>query len=208
MSIEHQILRAPLVQSVDWRFLLPLSQNDTVLFVGDQSNELKKAFEELGVPAATWPTISPAEISSDLRESTFNIVAVPYGMASDRRQGQSDRIAIYRTVRPLLKPGGVLLLGFTNVFLGNENKIPAARPGQIRRMLRSAGYVKIDFYGVYPNLMIPEYIFPLKFSPFLFTMDFHLRNRLPGTLLRILSNRIVFVGISNLIPAYFAVAKT
>ncbi|HXD09842.1 MAG TPA: hypothetical protein VN653_07260 [Anaerolineales bacterium] len=209
MHTEQQILRVPLDHSVDWRFLLPFSQDETVLFVGDQSNYLKKVFEDMGFPAAAWPsTISLPDVSSlRLSQSTFHIVAMPYGMAADTPLGKTDATSIYGAVRAFLKPGGVLLLGFNNVFRGNDTKIPAASRGQIRKTLRRAGYLAINFYGVYPNVMIPEYIIPLELFPFLFAMDFHLRSRLPGSLLGILSNRLVFTGISNLLPAYFAVAK-
>jgi hypothetical protein len=203
------MLRVPLDHSVDWRFLLPFSQDETVLFVGDRSHDLQKVFEDLGFPAAAWQsTDSLTEVSSPkLSEATYNIVAIPYGMASDRPLGKTEGSATCGALRAFLKPGGLLFLGFNNVFHRNETKIPSASPGQIRKTLRRAGFRTIDFYGIYPNLMIPEYIIPLKFFPFLFAMDFHLRSRLPDTLKRILSNRLVFTGISNILPAYFAIAK-
>lgn len=209
MGIEQQFLRIPLDHSVDWRFLLPFSQDETVLFVGDQSKYLQKVFEDIGFPAAAWPsTISLPDVSSlTLSESTYNIVAIPYGMAADTPLGKTDGTAIYGAIRAFIKPGGVLFLGFNNVFRGSSTKISSASRGQIRKNLRRAGYLTINFYGVYPNLMIPEYIIPLELFPFLFAMDFHLRSRLPRSLLGILSNRLVFTGISNLLPAYFAVAK-
>ena len=209
MSIEKQSYRDPRDQSVDWRFLLPFSKSGNVLFIGERSDYCKSFFEDMGFPSVVWPsTISSSEEPLlNLHKSTFNIVAIPFGIRSDSPLGQANKVEFFTVVRQLLEPGGVLFFGFNNIWRRNASKTTASTPHQMRRTLRKAGYPAPDYYGAYPDLIIPEYILPLKSSPYRFALKFHLRNRMPNTLLWFLSNNIVLSRLSNLLPSYFALVR-
>jgi hypothetical protein len=209
VSTEEQSYRDPPDQSVDWRFLLPFSKSGKSLFIGERSDYLKIFFEDIGFPSIAWPsTISLSEASLlNPHKSTFNIIAFPFGIRSNIHISQANKVEFFTAIRRLLEPGGVLFFGFNNIWRRNVSETITSTPHQMRIVLRKAGYPAPDYYAAYSNLMLPEYIFPLKSAPYRFALKFHLRNRIPHPLLWFLSNKIMLSGVSNFLPSYFAVVR-
>ncbi len=209
MSIEQQIFRDAPTQSADWRFILPFSAKSKILFLGERSEYLQEFFKNIGFASTAWQSeMSVAEDSLlHLKASAFDIIAIPYGIVLDSPLGRSGMLNAYKILHNFLEPEGVLFLGLSNILLRRDPKILSASFPQTQLILRRAGYASSEFHAAYPNLAIPEYIFPLKTSTLRFFFRFHFKNKIPKLILRALSNPVALGGLSNLIPFYFVVAK-
>jgi len=216
--------------SADWRFLLPIAEGSQVLIVGGEHDDFTQFFSKIGVSTTTWLCGSSsfwdertrrdnidrgASALADLSASpfppaSFDIVAIPFGFSSRNSAGRQHDIEAYQTVRRLIRPGGTLLVGFSNIWGIRRRFRPESyysTPWRIIRRLRHTGYSSIDLYGVMPNLNIPEYIFPLTTQALGFTLQHRYRYKLPANFLRWFSNSLIVSVFSKLLSGYFVVAK-
>ncbi|MDP1624366.1 MAG: hypothetical protein Q8L64_01215 [bacterium] len=214
--------KSPIFNNIDWRFLLPISSKSHVLVAGRGSDDYSRLFNKLGVTSIACcdgGNSSPSRMNEVLIKlaaqpefaSHFDAVAIPVGMPFKLLAGGvSQQIKIYRTIKELLHPKGVLLIGFSNIF-GIRRRIRAgcyySTPWYMTRLLEKAGYKSFELYGVISNLNSPDYIFPLSRHLFSFVLKHRYQYKFPSGLLWWLSNSFVAGRFLNYFPSYFVVAS-
>lgn len=214
--------------SADWRFLLPITQNSRVLIIGGEQDDFTELFGKIGISEIIWLCGSlPAggenhknngQSEFDAVESltaqsfppiSFDIIAIPFGFPGRKLL---DDVDVYQIVRSLLRPGGTMLIGFSNRFGLFRRRFQSnfyySTPCRMIRNLRLAGYSQIDIFGAMQNLETPEYIFPLKTHLLSFTLQDRYRYKLPASLLYFLSNKPVVSILLYLLSYYFVIAKS
>jgi hypothetical protein len=182
--------------SVDWRFLLPVRPGARMLVLAEAGADFAQYFSGLEL---TVVTARPGE-AGDLRDR-YDIVAIPLGIKSSHLQPSLAR---------LLKPGGLLLIGFRNRWGVRKRSSPRTgaftRRG-LQRALERAGFREMAVYGAVPDLAKPEYILPLRKQ----ALSFFLHHRYPGrraaALLRLTSLPFFFALLSRTLPCYFMLAS-
>ncbi len=186
--------------STDWRFLLPLHRESCLLVVGGKRDDYSALFERVGVASISWHADTTA--LSVLPAASFDIIAFPLGLPSGA--------AIWQTIRRLLRPGGTLLFGFSNLRGLNRDEQHGAlhsNPWFLSFKLRQEGYSQVELFGALPNLNAPENIFPLESPSLNFVLQNRYRYKLPASVLGLAFHPAMAGLLSNLIPHYFVVAK-
>jgi hypothetical protein len=197
--------------SVDWRFLLPILPESKILIVGQSCDDFTRLFNKLGIEAIPWDYDFSNSIKAPLFPVTqFDIVAVPHGFpGKDLSSNPQHHLEIYQTMQFLLKPGGIILVGFSNN-LGIRRKFTpgtySSTVAQTTRLFQKAGFKEVKFYGAIPNLSMPDYIFPITRQTIGFILEHRYRTKLSARLLRWLYNPIFTAGFSHFFTSYFAVA--
>jgi hypothetical protein len=219
--------------SLDWRFLLPIAPEIKLLVVGHECEGIYKYFLRLGIasvyyctdavpPPATDSsaeqdkqniiTFADLELRSDLL-SFFDVVVFPQGLVrmEGRANGKVGRLSERHSINKYMRSGGVLLIGFANIFFSKKNKpqpgLYHSSPGKMKRFLKKNGYALTGIYGAIPDLFIPEYIFPLTNQSVGFILRSRYTYKIPGLFLHWLTNSFLTNIIANFFPAYFVVAK-
>ena len=195
--------------SLDWRFLLPLSDLARGCFLFLEDVDLSEALEQVGIHISQQLSFSDLKAHENKR---FPFLAMPLGLPV-RWIGPrvEDRIEFFRWIRQFIDPGGFLLLGFNNPMyrrVSQKTNYHSSTPPRIAKELHQAGYQSLKIFGAMPDLQISEYIIDLEPR----TIQFALQNRFrrKPNLLRV--QRVVagIVGIQSLsyfLPAYFAVVS-
>jgi len=194
--------------SLDWRFLLPLSDpNKTFVFFEDDP-DFGQTLEQVGIPLSNQ--LSLLDIEGKEKSNTACVV-FPFGLPV-RWVGQepADQIEFFRSMRMLIGDSGNLLVGFNNVWNSSSNPRTKYHYSSSRRMtsqLRKADFKIIKVFGVIPTLSIPEYIFDLNNQTIYFALQ-HRFKRKPVLhyLLQLLSRTIGPTLVSDILPCYFVVA--
>jgi hypothetical protein len=213
MRPHQQAVYPPLTRvfkhSLDWRFLLALSDSAKGCFLFLEDVDLSAALEQAGIPVSQQFSISDLKAHENKR---FPFLAIPLGLPG-RWVGPrlEDRIQFFRWLRQFIDPGGFLLLGFNNSMYwraSHKTNYHSSTPPRIAKELHQAGYQSLKVFGAMPDLQISEYIFDLEPR----TIQFALQNRFrrKPNLLRILGVVARIVGIqrfSYFLPGYFAVAS-
>jgi len=196
----------PATRSADWRFLLPLPDKGNVVLVGDNLGDAAYHFKQFNISLTLLDSTYGLADLAEAVSSPTDVFAVPYGIPLNSPMSDLGGLD-YNALRQLIRPGGVLLVGFSNVYYKQRTGILSARPRYIQTLLRQARYSAIDLYGAYPDLITPEYIFPLKTSILSYVLHFHWQNKLPEMFLRILSAPLIVAGMANIFRYYFLVAR-
>lgn len=196
--------------STDWRFLLPVSHQSKVLVVGRKCDDYTRLFNNLEIAVASWEadfSVLPAKVFSP---AIFDIVAIPLGLPDEmKNRNPQNYPETFQNLRSLLKPGGIILIGFLNSQAFQRKFIAGnyyTTPNGITRFLHRAGYEEITLYGAIPNLSAPEYLFPLTRQTIGFILEHRYRNKLPVQFLSLLHNPVITALFSYFFPAYYAVA--
>ena len=195
--------------SLDWRFLLPMTdfQNGRILF--DDNADFTQTLGQVGIHPRQQ--LSLQELRT-LKNNQFPFFVLPFGLPVSWSGTKSkDRIEFYASLRRFLAAGGYLLVGFNNSLARRTNSQKVYHSSTPRHMvaeMRQAGFKSVKIFGAMPNLQIPEYIFDLDPQ----TTQFALQNRFrrkPAVLqaLRVLSVTIGMQRLSNFLPCYFVVAS-
>jgi len=192
--------------SLDWRFLLPITDAGRIRVIVGEDSELSQTLEQV--------RISVSNHFSEIKQTGADHVqalVLPFGLPV-RWVGskQGDQIEFYRSIRHLIDPGGYLLVGFNNSrnFYSNiESKYHPSTPRYITNDLTAAGFKSIKIFGAIPNLSIPEYIVDLDAQAIQFALQHRFRRK-PIVLnsLQLLSRALSWARISTFLPCYFAVA--
>lgn len=212
--------------SVDWRFLLPITESSRVLIIGGEHDDFTELFGKIGVSAITWLHGSlPAKdennseqgkfdavenlVAQSFPPMSFDFVVIPFGFPGDKLTHEVD---VYQMIRRLIRPDGMMLIGFSNTLglfrQGFRSDSFYSTPWCMMHKLRLAGYSQIDFYGAMPNLDTPEFIFPLKAQLLSFTLQHRYRYKLPAMLLYIFSSRPIATIFLYLLSYYFVIVKS
>jgi hypothetical protein len=180
--------------------LLPITRESRLLVVGGKQDDYSALFGKVGVASVSWH--SDVSGLSALPASSVDVIAFPLGLPSGG--------AIWQTIHRLLRPGGTLLFGFSNLRGLNRNGQPEAlqiNPWFLWSKLKQAGYSQAEMFGAMPNLSAPENIFPLEYPSLNFALRNRYRYKLPASLLGFAFHPAMSGLLSNLIPHYFVVAK-
>jgi len=169
---------------------------------------LKDANGRTGDAPPTGDSVLADPLTLPFSPACFDLVVMPLGLPRQRWNAAGRRhLDVQRAIRRLIRPGGTLLLGFSNrldFLRGSTSEHYALTPRRAVRLLLRAEYSSVDLYGAVPNLTVPEYIFPLTPQVLAFVLRSRYRQKLPARLLRWL----IQAGFANFLPAYFAVAST
>jgi hypothetical protein len=195
--------------SLDWRFLLPLTDTEKIFLLLERDQEFSQALKQVGIDASQQLSFS------ELRQHTnhdIHSIVLPFGIpVSWVTARHEDQVGFYGSLRRLIPSGGYLLVGFNSVWnlrANSQKRYYPATPRRIVNQLMQARFQSVTMFGCMSNLAIPEYIFDLDSR----TIQFALQNRFrrkPAVLraLRGLSTAIGSKPFSNFLPCYFAVAR-
>lgn len=193
--------------SLDWRFLLPLTDTKKICLLLEDQPEFSQALAQVGIDASQQLSFSDFK---NRDRTNFPFLVMPFGLPVGWVDARSaDRVEFYSVLRRFIESGGYLLVGFNNrlSWRVRETTYYSSTPRRAMKELIQAGFKAVEIFGAMPNLQIPEYIFELEPQ----TMRFALQNRFrrkPAVLraLRVLDGIIGWKRISHFLPCYFAVA--
>ena len=194
--------------SLDWRFLLPLSNPDKVFVLFEENSDFCQTLEHVGIPVSNQ--LSFLDIQQK-EKNQVNSLVLPFGVPVQWVSGeQADQVEFFRSMRKLINEQGNLLVGFNNsrgYGSKTQTKYYSSTLQRIASQLQKAGFRVVNVFGVIPDLKIPEYIFELNDRP----MDFALQHRFKRkpillNLLQLLSHTAGLARISDFLPCYFVSA--
>lgn len=194
--------------SLDWRFLLPISNADKTFVFLEDDPDFGQTLEQVGIPVSNQ--LSFLNIEQKEKKESASLV-LPFGLPVRWVGGeQADQIEFFRSMRKLVDDNGSLLVGFNNSWTYRSSprtKYHPSTPGRVVSQLQEAGFKTIRVFGVISNLSIPEYIFDLNAKPLYFALQ-HRFKRKPVilNLLQLLSYTLGLTGISDFLPCYFVLA--
>lgn len=208
MNFEIQKVPRPVFsQGVDWRFLLPMSENVKILLIGESLNSTVDGLKKVGIQAVAVDLFSTFSDLSTQAPASIDMIVVPHGISLLGSPGGINQFQFFQTVRRLLvQPGGVFMIGFSNSWIRHSDT-SATRPRRIQKLLQQLGFFSMDLYGVYPDLKIPEYIMPIQPNILSFVFQIHWRDKIPEPLLRIFSSRLILKRLTDFLPCYFLIAR-
>jgi hypothetical protein len=194
--------------SLDWRFLLPLSNADKLFVFLEDDPDFAQTLEQVGIAVSNQLSFLNIEQKEKKESASF---VLPFGLPV-RWVGreQADQIEFFRSMRKLMEDSGNLLVGFNNSWTyrsSPQTKYHPSTPGRVVSQLQKADFKTTKVFGVISNLSIPEYIFDLNARPVYFALQ-HRFKRKPVVLnlLQLLSHTIGLTGISDFLPCYFVLA--
>ncbi len=194
--------------SLDWRFLLPLSNADKIFVFLEDDYDFGQTLEQVGIPVSNQLSFLNIEQKEQKDSASF---VLPFGLPV-RWVGreQADQIEFFRSMRKLMDNNGNLLVGFNNSWhyrSRTQTKYHSSTPRRVTSQLQKAGFKTIKIFGVISNLSIPEYIFELNAQPVLFALQ-HRFKRKPVilNLLQLISHTIGLTSFSDFLSCYFVIA--
>lgn len=194
--------------SLDWRFLLPISDPVKIHVAFDGDVDFGKALDRIEIPASNRFSLSAVQQAEEGSVCSF---ALPFGLPAHWVSARwEEQIDFYRSIRRLICPSGYFLLGFANAWNSGSTAQPqyhASTPRRVRSQLSQAGFQSIKIFGAISDLRVPEYIFELNDRATYFALH-HRFQRKPILLngFRILARTIGLAHISKFLPCYFVVA--
>lgn len=194
--------------SLDWRFLLPLSNaNKTFVFFEDDF-DFSQTLEQVGIPVSNQFSFLDIERKEKSDAASF---VFPFGLPV-RWVGkeQADQTEFFRSMRQLIGDTGNLLVGFNNSWgyrTNAQTRYHSSTSRRITSQLRKAGFKTIRVLGVIPTLNIPEYIFDLNTQTIYFALQHRFKRKpIILNLIQLLSYTVGLVHISDFLPCYFVLA--
>jgi hypothetical protein len=194
--------------SLDWRFLLPLSNPEKTFVFFEDDFDLSQTLEQVGIPVSNQLSFLDMERKEKSETASF---VFPFGLPV-RWIGreQADQIEFFRSMLQLIGDTGSLLIGFNNSWSYQTNaqtKYHSSTARRITSQLQIAGFKTIKVLGVIPTLKIPEYIFDLNSQPINFALQHRFKRKpILLNLIQLLSRTVGLVSISNFLPCYFVLA--
>lgn len=212
----------------DWRFLPGIPSSGKVLIL--HANRCQPA-EGLGTvfdivitmserlplkkpcSQAEFPYVQASGVHPPLKPRSFDLIAFPNGLHVDERISHELLDTLLDAIRRLLRPGGVLYLGFTNrwsykrITRGFQRGQFLASLSSIKRLLHRSGFQGYGTYAMIPDHKTPAYITPVHKEALGFSLGLYLRRSRHGRWLgRLISPRFVS-RFGWLLPGYGIVAK-
>ncbi|MEW6401727.1 MAG: hypothetical protein AB1649_08005 [Chloroflexota bacterium] len=196
--------------SADWRFLLPIGAQSSVLVVTPDCDEFALSLDAINVRNTTQRFDD--FIARLGRAASQDVIAFPLGIPTGFSAVDEARFeAFLENALELLRPGGAVLFGFANRWglRGRKRKdapLPST-PGEMKRLLISVGYSSaVEIYCAFPNLQTPEYIFSPHATDLRFMLRRRYRHKLPGFFVNLISSPLPTRLILRAVPFYYAVA--
>lgn len=194
--------------SLDWRFLLPLSNPEKIFVLFEDDFDFGLTLEKAGIPVSNQLSFLDIERKEKSEAASF---VFPFGLPV-RWVGKesSDQIEFFRSMRQLIGEAGNLLVGFNNSWSYPPNaqtKYHSSTSRRITAQLQTAGFKTIKVLGVIPSLEIPEYIFDLNTQPIYFALQHRFKRKpILLNLIQLLSHTIGLAYLSDFLPCYFVLA--
>jgi hypothetical protein len=194
--------------SLDWRFLLPLSDPDKTFVFFEDDLDFSQTLEQVGIPVSNQLSLLDIERKEKSAAASF---VFPFGLPV-RWVGkeQADQIEFFRSMRKLIGDTGNLLVGFNNLWNYRSRtltKYHFSTPSRMISQLQQAGFKMIKVFGVMPTLSISEYIFDLGDYPVYFALQHRFKRKpIRFYLLQLLSHTLGIESVSDFLPCYFVVA--
>ena len=201
----HQFQPRVFNYSLDWRFLLPLSNPDKVFVLFEENSDFCQTLEHVGIPISNQ--LSFLDIKQK-EKNEVNSLVLPFGVPVHWVSGEeTDQVEFFRSMRKLISEHGNLLVGFNISRAYRSRTQTQYYSSTLQRMtsqVQKAGFKAVKVFGVIPNLNIPEYIFDLTARPLSFALQ-HRFKRKPVilNLLQLLSYTAGPMRISDFLPGYF-----
>ena len=194
--------------SLDWRFLLPISDAGNIFVLFEDDLDFSQTLEQVDIPVSKQ--LSFSDIAQIEKKDTTSLV-LPFGQPVKWVSGElADQIEFFRSMQKLIGDNGNLLVGFNNSQgypSKAQTKYHPSTPTRISSQLQKAGFKAVQVFGAFPNLRIPEYIFDLNSQPTYFALQHRFKRKpILINLLQLLSYTIGLTRISNFLPCYYAVA--
>jgi len=191
--------------SLDWRFLLPLSNPDKVFVLFEENSDFCQTLEHVGIPVSNQ--LSFLDIQQK-EKNQVNSLVLPFGIPVHWVSGEgTDQVEFFRSMRKLISEHGNLLVGFNNSRGYHSRTQTQYYSSTLQRMtsqLQKAGFKAVKVFGVIPDLNIPEYIFDLTSGPLHFALQHRFKRKpLILNLLQLLSSTAGIMRISDFLPGYF-----
>lgn len=194
--------------SLDWRFLLPLTDPKKVCLLFEEDTDFSQTLEQVGIYASQKFSLSALR---DRETASFPLFVMPFGLPVAWSGAEhADRVEFYFAIRHFIDSGGYLLVGFNNLLNWRskpQTSYHSSTPLRIARELTQAGFKSVKIFGAMPDLQIPEYIFDLDPRAIHFALQSRFRRK-PALLrvLQVLKGTMGLKRMSNFLPCYFAVA--
>jgi hypothetical protein len=201
---EHSFANA-----MDWRFFLPISPGSRILLIDPQAVEYVRFFDQLGFSAVNSMTHIDGILESKSQASAFDAIIAPRGLLFHNVQKVKNPSSVYQAACNLLRPEGVLFMGFLNSWRSVSDPgtaVQVSSPGQIRRMLALASFKEIKLLGLTGDLAAPDYILPLEHQAIGFVLHHKYRHKVPARFANLFFYRLVTGVFSNFFGSYFVTA--
>src|SRR6476661_1489369 len=174
----HQFQPRVFNYSLDWRFLLPLSNPDKVFVLFEENSDFCQTLEHVGIPISNQ--LSFLDIKQK-EKNEVNSLVLPFGVPVHWVSGEeTDQVEFFRSMRKLISRHGNLLVGFNNSRAYRSRTQTQYYSSTLQRMtsqVQKAGFKAVKVFGVIPNLNIPEYIFDLTARPLSFALQHRFKRK-------------------------------
>ncbi len=195
--------------AVDWRFFLPISVQSKVLVIGDGAAEAVLFFKRIGleIDACNYFDLVGHEenlpISLKYPNSIYDIIIIPDSSGFIAAQS----VSIFQNASKLLKKKGVILIGFLNHFFFSRHKNDKHFTSTVYMMSkRLINFSSVNIFGCFPDLRIPEYIFPIDPTSVRFVLNHRYRYRFSKILLSLITAPLLMPILVHFFPAYYILA--
>lgn len=209
--------------SLDWRFLLPITAASKILIVGHECGHIQQYFMKLGFSDVYYCTDKPSQVTNSSNNKTqqniiaysdlemrselfsfFDAVLYPHGFF--KAELSSSEAESYSYIKKFVRSGGILFIGFTNGFFSKKDKFYYSYLWKIKKALKKSGYTLTGAYGATPDQFSPEYVFPLTPQAISFIIRHRYVYKVSSMLLRLLASPFAARLLVYLFPAYFVTA--
>jgi hypothetical protein len=236
--VDEQLDREPAIyqaqlpsSSTDWRLLLPLKEKTKLLVITNKNDDYGQYFLPFGIETYTLDSLRSDQLQDDVKHSprnpetgittakhselpfsqaVYDVIAMPFGFLEGiPMANKPKRLEQLKAIRHLIRPGGSLLIGFSNLWghllkLNYRNDL--STPQTIVNLLLRANYDSIKLFAAIPNPIIPEYIFPISPQTTSFFLKHRYKRKLPKSLINFITQPKTASLFSNLLSSYYAVA--
>jgi hypothetical protein len=178
-ALAGSFLRTRSPTRADWRLILGLSREDTVMVVGEDARELGRALapwvKQVYGAVDNVPTSDATHVvamQGDQGPLPLTDGSLDWVIFDGRIPGGGDATTNVVRVRPALKPGGGVVLTFANRWsVGSLLQPPRKEPepdgipcrglGHALRLMATAGFSEVTCYAMLPGRRAPRTLIPL-----------------------------------------------
>lgn len=186
--------------TVDWRFFIPISFEKKILVVGNGAAETVLFFRKIGVQV----DVCNYDLVLVYPDTIYDTIIIP-----DSSGFIEEPILFIKNIKKLLKKDGVLLVGFLNRFFYSRWKNKKQFTSTIYMMRkRLSSFKQIEILGCFPELKIPEYIFPIDLAVSEFVLKHRYRYRFPSIFLSLITSPLFLPIFIHFLPAYYIIATS